>query len=128
MGATQCVLDTGFGAEAWYKFIEKNKISVWYSAPTAIRSLMKAGNEIVKQFDLSSLRHLASVGEPLNAEAVIWSEKMFGKPFLDSYWQTETGLIMNIQLPGHEDKAGLYGTSISGHNRSPAFTLKRMKK
>lgn len=72
LGVTQCVLDAGFSAEAWYRFIQKYRITVWYSAPTAIRSLMKAGDEIVRQFDLSSLRHLVSVGEPLNPEAVIW--------------------------------------------------------
>ena len=91
LGITQCVLDAGFSAQAWYKFIEKYKISMWYSSPTAIRSLMKAGDDIVKSFDLSGLRHLASVGEPLNSEAVIWSERVFGKPFHDTYWQTETG-------------------------------------
>ncbi|MDZ7318928.1 MAG: AMP-binding protein, partial [candidate division KSB1 bacterium] len=100
LGITQCVLDAGFSADAWYKFIEKYRITVWYSAPTAIRSLMKAGNEIVKKYDLSSLRHLASVGEPLNAEAVIWSEKVFGLPFHDTYWQTETGSIMISNYPG----------------------------
>ncbi len=106
LGITQCVLDTGFSAESWYKFIEKRKITMWYSAPTAIRSLMKAGNEIIKQHDLSSLRHLASVGEPLNAEAVIWSEKVFGKAFLDTYWQTETGSIMLTNFPGMKIKPG----------------------
>ena len=80
----RCVLDTGFSAEAWYKCIEKYKVTVWYSAPTAIRSLMKAGDEIIKKYDLSSLRHLVSVGEPLNAEAVVWSERVFGLPFHDS--------------------------------------------
>jgi acetyl-CoA synthetase len=114
LGATQCVLDTGFGAEAWYKFIAKNKITMWYSAPTAIRSLMKAGNEIIKQFDLSSLRHLASVGEPLNAEAVVWSEKVFGKPFHDSYWQTETGSIMISNYPGMKIKPGSMGRPFPG--------------
>ena len=103
-GVTQCVLDAGFSAEAWYRFIEKYKITMWYSAPTAIRSLMKAGNEIITKFDLSSLRHLASVGEPLNSEAVIWSEKVFGKPFLDTYWQTETGAIMITNFPGMKIK------------------------
>jgi len=114
MGITQCVLDSGFSAEAWYRFIEKYKITVWYSAPTAIRSLMKAGEEIVKRFDLSSLRHLASVGEPLNAEAVIWSEKVFHKPFLDTYWQTETGSIMITNFPGMKIKAGSMGKSFPG--------------
>lgn len=114
LGITQCVLDSGFSAEAWYRFIEKNRISMWYSAPTAIRSLMKAGDEIVKKFDLSSLRHLASVGEPLNAEAVIWSEKVFGLPFLDTYWQTETGSIMITNFPGMKIKPGSMGKCFPG--------------
>ena len=79
---------------------------MWYSAPTAIRSLMKAGEEVVRKHDLSSLRFLASVGEPLNAEAVVWSEKVFGKPFHDSYWQTETGSIMITNFPGMKVKPG----------------------
>lgn len=114
IGVTQCVLDTGFSAESWYKFIERRKITVWYSAPTAIRSLMKAGEELVKQFDLSSLRHLASVGEPLNAEAVIWSEKVFGKAFLDTYWQTETGSMMLTNFPGMKIKPGSMGKPFPG--------------
>lgn len=114
MGITQAVLDTGFSAEAWYRFIEKYRVTVWYSAPTAIRSLMKAGNELVKRFDLNSLRHLASVGEPLNAEAVLWSEKVFNKPFLDSYWQTETGSIMISNFPGMKIKPGSMGKTFPG--------------
>jgi acetyl-CoA synthetase len=114
MGVTQCVLDSGFSAEAWYRFIEKNSISMWYSAPTAIRSLMKAGDEIIKKFNLSSLRHLASVGEPLNAEAVIWSEKVFGLPFLDTYWQTETGSIMITNFPDMKIKPGSMGKCFPG--------------
>ncbi|MFC2152149.1 acetate--CoA ligase [Bacteroidota bacterium] len=114
LGITQCVLDTGFSAESWYKFIEKRKITMWYSAPTAIRSLMKAGEEIIKQYDLSSLRHLASVGEPLNAEAVIWSEKVFGKAFLDTYWQTETGSMMLTNYPGMKIKPGSMGKPFPG--------------
>jgi len=114
LGITQCVLDTGFSAAAWYKFIEKNKISMWYSAPTAIRSLMKAGDEIVKEFDLSCLRHLASVGEPLNAEAVVWSEKVFGMPFFDTYWQTETGSMMITNVPGMNLKPGSMGKCFPG--------------
>ncbi|MFA4851273.1 MAG: AMP-binding protein, partial [Bacteroidales bacterium] len=113
-GVTQCVLDSGFSAEAWYKFIEKYKITVWYSAPTAIRSLMKAGDEIIKKFNLSSLRHLVSVGEPLNAEAVVWSDKVFGKQFHDSYWQTETGSIMISNYPGMKIKPGSMGKPFPG--------------
>ncbi len=114
MGITQCILDSGFSAEAWYSFIEKYKISMWYSSPTAIRSLMKAGNDVVKNFDLSSLRHLASVGEPLNSEAVIWSGKMFGKQFHDTFWQTETGSIMISNFPGMKIKPGSMGKPFPG--------------
>jgi len=114
LGVTQCVLDAGFSADNWYKFIEKYRVTVWYSAPTAIRSLMKAGEEVIKKYDLSSLRHLASVGEPLNAEAVIWSEKVFGKPFYDTYWQTETGSIMISNYPGKKVKPGSMGLAFPG--------------
>jgi acetyl-CoA synthetase len=114
LGVTQCVLDAGFSTEAWYRFIEKNRISMWYSAPTAIRSLMKGGDEIIKKFDLSSLRHLASVGEPLNSEAVVWSERVFGKPFLDTYWQTETGCIVISNYPGMEVRPGSMGKPFPG--------------
>jgi acetyl-CoA synthetase len=114
LGVTQCVMDSGFSAEAWYKFIEKHRISNWYSAPTAIRSLMKAGEEIIKKFDLSSLRTLASVGEPLNPEAVIWSERVFRKAFLDTYFQTETGSIMITNYPGMKIKPGSMGKAFPG--------------
>lgn len=113
-GVTQCVLDAGFSADNWYKFIQKNKVTMWYSAPTAIRSLMKAGEDLVKQYDLSSLRHLASVGEPLNAEAVIWSQRVFGKPFYDTYWQTETGSMMICNYPGMKVKPGSMGKVFPG--------------
>jgi acetyl-CoA synthetase len=114
LGVTQVVLDAGFSAEIWYRFIEKYEITVWYSAPTAIRSLMKAGEEPVRKFNLSSLRHLVSVGEPLNAEAVVWSEKVFGLPFHDSYWQTETGSIMVSNYPGMKIKPGSMGKPFPG--------------
>ncbi len=114
LGITQCVLDAGFSAEAWYKFAEKRRVTMWYSAPTAIRSLMKAGDEIVKKFDLSSLRYLASVGEPLNSEAVVWSQRVFGKPFYDTYWQTETGCIVISNYPGMEVRAGSMGKPFPG--------------
>jgi len=87
---------------------------MWYSAPTAIRSLMKAGDEIIKSFDLSSLRLLASVGEPLNSEAVIWSKRIFGKPFHDTFWQTETGSIMITNFPDMKIKPGSMGKPFPG--------------
>jgi acetyl-CoA synthetase len=114
LGITQCVLNAGFSAQTWYKFIEKHRITIWYSAPTAIRSLMKAGDEIIKNYDLSSLRHLDSVGEPLNSEAVIWSQKNFGKPFHDTFWQTETGSIMITNFPGMKIKPGSMGKPFPG--------------
>jgi acetyl-CoA synthetase len=113
-GITQVVLDSGFGAERWYKFIEKRRITVWYSAPTAIRLLMKEGNDLVRMHDLSCLRHLCSVGEPLNAEAVIWSREVFGKEFHDTFWQTETGCIVITNFPGMPIKPGSMGRPFPG--------------
>ena len=113
-GVTQVVLDAGFSAQNWYAFIERMKVTMWYSAPTAIRMLMKEGFDTVKKNDLSSLRHLCSVGEPLNAEAVIWSEKAFGQPFYDTFWQTETGAMMICNSPGMKVKPGSMGKPFPG--------------
>ena len=113
-GATQVVLDSGFNAERWYQFIEKHRVTVWYSAPTAIRLLMKEGLDVVRRHDLSSLRHLASVGEPLNAQAVLWSQEAFGKPFHDTFWQTETGCIVITNFPGMPIKPGSMGKPFPG--------------
>jgi len=113
-GITQAVFDSGFGAERWYRFIEKHRVTVWYSAPTAIRLLMREGDELVRQRDLSSLRHLASVGEPLNAEAVLWSRRVFGKEFHDTFWQTETGCIVITNFPGMAVKPGSMGKPFPG--------------
>ncbi len=113
-GITQAVLDSGFNTERWYRFIEKYKVTVWYSAPTAIRLLMKEGIEVVQNFDLSSLRHLCSVGEPLNAEAVHWSREAYGLPFHDTYWQTETGCMVITNYPGMEIKPGSMGKPFPG--------------
>jgi len=87
---------------------------VWYSAPTAIRLLMREGTDLVKKYNLSSLRHLASVGEPLNAEAVHWSYEAFGKPFHDTFWQTETGCIVITNVPGMPVKPGSMGKTFPG--------------
>jgi acetyl-CoA synthetase len=113
-GITQLVLDSGFGAEAWYKFIEKHRPTVWYSAPTAIRLLMRDGTELVRKHDMSCLRHLASVGEPLNAEAVLWSKEAFGLMFHDTFWQTETGCIVISNYPGMPIKPGSMGKPFPG--------------
>ena len=113
-GATQVVLDAGFQADKWYAFLQKHRVSVWYSAPTAIRLLMREGADLVKRFDLSSLRHLCSVGEPLNAEAVIWSQEVFGRPFHDTFWQTESGCIVITNLPGMAVRPGSMGKPFPG--------------
>ncbi|MBD3220892.1 acetate--CoA ligase [bacterium] len=113
-GITQVVLDAGFNSDAWYAFMARHEVTVWYSAPTAIRLLMRDGTELVKKHDLSSLRHLCSVGEPLNAEAVIWSEEAFGKPFHDTYWQTETGCMVITNWPGMKVKPGSMGKPFPG--------------
>ncbi|HEX6853460.1 MAG TPA: AMP-binding protein [Candidatus Polarisedimenticolaceae bacterium] len=113
-GVTQLVLDSGFNAERWYGFLEKHRATVWYSAPTAIRLLMREGAEVARRHDLSALRHLASVGEPLNPEAVIWSRQTFGTPFHDTYWQTETGCIVIANYPGMSVKPGSMGKPFPG--------------
>lgn len=114
MGISQCILNAGFSAQTWYKFIEKYSVTVWYSSPTAIRSLMKTGENVIDNYDLSSLHHLASVGEPLNSEAVKWAERVFGLPFHDTYWQTETGSIMISNFPGIKIKPGSMGIPFPG--------------
>lgn len=113
-GITQAILDAGFNSEKWYAFIERQKITVWYSAPTAIRLLMKDGVDLAKKFDLSSLRHLASVGEPLNAEAVLWGREAYGLDFHDTYWQTETGCMIITNFPGLPVKPGSMGKPFPG--------------
>jgi len=113
-GVTQVVYEGGFSARHWYEFIQKRKVTVWYTAPTAIRMLMKAGDELPAKYDLSSLRYLCSVGEPLNPEAVVWGEKVFGKPFHDNWWQTETGSIMIANYPVLDVKPGSMGRPFPG--------------
>ena len=113
-GISQVVYAGGFKAGRWYDIIEKYKVNIWYSAPTAIRMLMKAGDELLKKHDLSSLRDIYSVGEPLNPEAVIWSNNVFGIPFHDTWWQTETGSILIANYPVQDIKPGSMGTPFPG--------------
>jgi len=110
LGITSFVHNGKFEPEKWYSLIEKHKISVWYTAPTAIRMLMAKGDKLLEKYDLSSLRYLASVGEPLNPEALLWSHKVFkGNYFHDTWWQTETGSIMIANTPGLELRPGSMG-------------------
>lgn len=113
-GITQAVYEGGFSAKRWYKFLEEREVTIWYTAPTAIRMLMKAGDELPGNYGFDSLRNLYSVGEPLNPEAVIWGEKIFGKPFHDNWWQTETGSIMIANYPIQDIKPGSMGRAFPG--------------
>ncbi len=109
LGATQVVLDAGYSSARWYATLARHRVTVWYTAPTAIRMLMKDGLDAVRAHDLSSLRHMASVGEPLNPEAVRWGHDAFGLWFHDTFWQTETGSIVVTNLPGMPVKPGSMG-------------------
>jgi acetyl-CoA synthetase len=113
-GISMIVDEAEFELERWYDLLEQQRVTVWYTAPTAIRMLMKAGDAPIKAHDLSHLRFMASVGEPLNAEAVVWSAKAFGMPFHDNWWQTETGGIMIANTPGMEVRPGSMGKPLPG--------------
>ncbi|MBC7283780.1 acetate--CoA ligase [Hoeflea sp.] len=113
-GVTMIVDEAEFDAGRWYSILESEKVNVWYTAPTAIRMLMKAGPELAKAHDLSRLRFMASVGEPLNPEAVTWGNRTFGMPFHDNWWQTETGGIMIANYASMDVKPGSMGKPLPG--------------
>lgn len=102
----------------WWQLIEKYKVTQLYTAPTAIRTFMKWGDEFISNSDLSSLRLLGSVGEPINPEAWIWYQRVIGRnncPIVDTWWQTETGAIMISPLPGVTNtKPGSAMTALPG--------------
>ena len=109
------VVDEGdFDARRWYELLASERVAIWYTAPTAIRMLMKAGADLARAHDLSALRFLASVGEPLNPEAVIWSQETFGRPFHDNWWQTETGGIMIANFAASVVWPGSMGRPLPG--------------
>ncbi|HEU5169911.1 MAG TPA: acetate--CoA ligase [Gemmatimonadales bacterium] len=109
------IVDAGeFDADRWYRIIEAHRVTVWYTAPTAIRMLMKAGTALARTYDLSSLRFLASVGEALNPEAVVWGREAFGAPFHDNWWQTETGGILIANVASTPIRPGSMGRPLPG--------------
>ena len=116
-GITSIIDEGDFDAERWYGILQSQKVTIWYSAPTAIRMLMKAGADIARKYDLRSLRFLASVGEPLNPEAVVWSNETFGLPFHDNWWQTETGGIMIANFASMDIRPGSMGRPLPGIER-----------
>jgi acetyl-CoA synthetase len=113
-GVTNLVAEAEFDAATWYDILERERVSVWYTAPTAIRMMMKLGTAPLEGRDLSALRFMASVGEPLNPEAVVWSQKAFGMPFHDNWWQTETGGIMIANFAAMDVKPGSMGRPLPG--------------
>jgi acetyl-CoA synthetase len=113
-GVTSIIDELEFDADRWFSIIEHQKVTVWYTAPTAIRMLMKVGTDVARKYDLTSLRFLASVGEPLNPEAVVWSKQTFGRPFHDNWWQTETGGIMIANFAALPIKPGSMGKPLPG--------------
>ena len=113
-GVTSVVAEAEFDAQTWYSTLERERVTVWYTAPTAIRMMMRLGAEAAKGYDLSALRFAASVGEPLNPEAVVWGMEAFGLPFHDNWWQTETGGIMIANFPALDIKPGSMGKPLPG--------------
>jgi acetyl-CoA synthetase len=113
-GVTNVVRGGRFSPQDWYGTLQKYKVTVWYSAPTAFRMLMGAGDESVKPFDLSSVRHILSVGEPLNPEVVRWGYKVYGQRIHDTWWMTETGAHMICNYPSMTVKPGSMGRPIPG--------------
>ena len=114
LGATLIVDEGPFDPQRWYGIIQEHRVNVWYTAPTAIRMMMRLGAEVARGFDTTSLRFLASVGEPLNPQAVIWGQEAFGLPFNDNWWQTETGSILIANYRSMPIKPGSMGRPLPG--------------
>ncbi|HTQ15822.1 acetate--CoA ligase [Mycobacterium sp.] len=113
-GVTSIVDQAEFDAERWYRILQTQEVSVWYTAPTGIRMLIKAGPELCERYLFPHLRLVASVGEPLNPEAVWWGKRVLGLPIHDNWWQTETGGIMIANTPAFDIKPGSMGRPLPG--------------
>ncbi len=113
-GVTTIVDEAEFDAQRWYRILERHAVDVFYTAPTAIRMLQRAGDEVAAEADLSRLRLVASVGEPLDADAVTWCQRTFGVPVIDTWWQTETGGIMISNHRSQPVRPGSMGRPLPG--------------
>lgn len=113
-GVTNIVDEAEFDAIRWYSLLEEHQVTTWYTAPTAIRRLMRMDIKPREKFRLENLRLILSVGEPLHAEAVIWGQENFGVPILDNWWQTETGGIIIANYPSMKVKPGSMGKPLPG--------------
>ena len=110
-----CIVDQAeFDAVRWYRTLEDQHVTVWYTAPTALRMLMKAGSTAHDGVDLSRVRHVCSVGEPLNPEVVLWGQRELGMDIHDTWWQTETGAIMVANVPALPIRPGSMGQPVPG--------------
>jgi acetyl-CoA synthetase len=114
LGATTVVDEAELEVDRWYQILQDEGVTVWYTAPTALRMLMRAGAEVAHEYDLSRLRFIASVGEPLNPEVVLWSNEAFGIPAHDNWWQTETGGIMIANYRAMDVRPGSMGRPLPG--------------
>ena len=114
LGITSVVIGGRFDADRWFQTIQKYKVTMWYSAPTAYRMLMSSGEAIPKQYDLSSLRHICSVGEPLNPEALKWIKKITGLAPHETWWMTETGMQLICNYRSYDFPIGATGKSFPG--------------
>ena len=103
-----------FDAKVWYSLLERFGVTVWYTAPTALRMLMRAGDDLTKEYDLSRLRHICSAGEPLNAEVIRWATRTMNRRIHDNWWQTETGAPCIVNLPCTIIKPGSMGRPALG--------------
>lgn len=113
-GVTNCIAGGRFSPEAWYSMIEEFKVTIWYTAPTALRMLMSAGDDLVEKYNLTSVRSILSVGEPLNPEVIKWAKKVYDKRVLDTWWMTETGGHMIVNYPSMDIKLGSMGKPLPG--------------
>ena len=113
-GITSIIDEEEFDATRWYSNLEKQKVTIWYTAPTAIRRLMRMNIKPKEIYNLEKLRLILSVGEPLHAGAVIWGQENFGIPILDNWWQTETGGIMIANYPSMNIQPGSMGKPLPG--------------
>ncbi|MRH45161.1 acetate--CoA ligase [Aquibacillus halophilus] len=113
-GVTNVIRGGRFTPESWYGTIDQNNVTVWYTAPTALRKLVSSGDKVVNQFDMSSLRHVMSVGEPLNPEVITWAVDAFGLRIHDTWWMTETGAMLIVNYPVMDIRPGSMGKPIPG--------------
>ncbi len=113
-GLTSIIDEADFDAARWYQVLQDQRVTLWYTAPTALRLLMRLGDDLPRRADLSHLRFVASVGEPLNPEAVLWGQRALGLPIHDNWWQTETGGIMIANYPALAIRPGSMGLPLPG--------------